>query len=68
VSGTFSLGHLVASRDEVDAVLARAVAAGAEPLGEPHDRPWGIYSAYFRDLDGHLWEVIHNPEMEQEAR
>ena len=68
VSGTFSLGHLVASRDEVDAVLARAVAAGAEPVGEPHDRPWGIYSAYFRDLDGHLWEVIHNPEMEQEAR
>jgi hypothetical protein len=28
---------------------------------EPHDRPWGIYSGYFRDLDGHLWEIIWNP-------
>ena len=26
-----------------------------------HERPWGIYSGYFRDLDGHLWEVIWNP-------
>jgi uncharacterized protein len=26
----------------------------------PHERPWGIYSGYFRDPDGHLWEVIWN--------
>jgi catechol 2,3-dioxygenase-like lactoylglutathione lyase family enzyme len=58
-SGEFSLGHLVASRTDVDALLARARAAGAT-VGEPHDRPWGIYSGYFRDPDGHLWEVIHN--------
>ena len=62
-SGAFSIGHLVRSRDEVDAVLRQAVAAGAGALGEPHDRPWGIYSAYFRDPDGHLWEVIWNPGM-----
>jgi catechol 2,3-dioxygenase-like lactoylglutathione lyase family enzyme len=60
-SGEFSIGHLVASREEVDGVLAQAVAAGAVSLGEPHDRPWGIYSAYFRDPDGHLWEIIWNP-------
>jgi len=24
------------------------------------DRPWGIYSGYFRDPDGHLWEIIWN--------
>jgi uncharacterized protein len=59
-SGEFSLGHIVASRDDVDALLARAEAAGA-PVTEVHDRPWGIYSGYFRDPDGHLWEVIHNP-------
>jgi predicted lactoylglutathione lyase len=29
----------------------------------PHDRPWGIYSGYFRDPDGHLWEIIWNPRM-----
>ena len=59
-SGEFSLGHLVASRAAVDALLSRAEAAGAA-VTAPHDRPWGIYSGYFRDLDGHLWEVIHNP-------
>jgi hypothetical protein len=63
-SGEFSLGHLVPSREAVDASLREAVAAGAEPLGEPHDRPWGIYSAYFRDPDGHLWEIIWNPSFD----
>ena len=59
-SGEFSLGHLVASRAAVDALLGRAEAAGAA-VRAPHDRPWGIYSGDFCDLDGHLWEVIHNP-------
>lgn len=59
-SGEFSLGHIVATRDEVDALLAKAKATGA-PVTAIRDRPWGIYSGYFRDLDGHLWEVIHNP-------
>jgi hypothetical protein len=59
-SGEFSLGHLVASRADVDALLAQAEAAGAT-VTEPHDRPWGIYSGYFRDPDGHLWEIIHHP-------
>lgn len=59
--GEFSLGHLVASREAVDAVLSQAEAAGATLTDRPHDRPWGIYSGYFRDPDGHLWEVIFNP-------
>ena len=62
-SGEFSLGHLVGSRDEVDAVLAVAEAAGATLTEQPHERPWGIYSGYFRDPDGHLWEVIWNPRL-----
>jgi uncharacterized protein len=45
----------------VDALLAKAKAAGATLTDEPHDRPWGIYSGFFRDLDGHLWEIIWNP-------
>jgi catechol 2,3-dioxygenase-like lactoylglutathione lyase family enzyme len=59
-SGEFSIGHLVATRQAVDALLARAQAAGATLTGPPYDRPWGIYSGYFRDLDGHLWEIIWN--------
>jgi catechol 2,3-dioxygenase-like lactoylglutathione lyase family enzyme len=58
----FSLGHAVESREEVDAVLARAQAAGARLTGGPRERPWGIYSGYFEDPDGHLWEVIWNAE------
>jgi catechol 2,3-dioxygenase-like lactoylglutathione lyase family enzyme len=63
-SGEFSIGHLVASKAEVDALLAQAEEAGASLTDEAHDRPWGIYSGYFRDPDGHLWEVIWNPRGE----
>jgi catechol 2,3-dioxygenase-like lactoylglutathione lyase family enzyme len=59
-SGEFSLGQLVEQRDQVDELLQRAEAAGAT-VTPAHDRPWGIYSGYFRDPDGHLWEVIWNP-------
>jgi uncharacterized protein len=63
-TGEFSIGHVVGSREAVDVLLARAEAAGAALTGEPHDRPWGIYSGYFRDPDGHLWEVVWNPELD----
>jgi uncharacterized protein len=59
--GEFSLGQLVRSRAEVDELIEKAEAAGAA-VTTPRERPWGIYSGYFRDLDGHLWEIIWNPE------
>ena len=62
-AGEFSIGHVVDSRADVDAVLADAKAAGATLLAEPRDRPWGIYSGYFQDPDGHLWEVLHSPAL-----
>lgn len=58
----FSLGYFVESQSAVDALIARAVAAGASRTEPPRRRPWGIYSGYFRDPDGHLWEVIWNPK------
>ena len=58
----FSIGHLVQSREEVDLLMKQALAAGATVTEEPYDRPWGIYSGYFRDPDGHLWEIIWNPQ------
>src|SRR5919106_5858270 len=63
-TGEFSIGHSVSSREDVDALLAEAEAAGETLAGVPHARPWGIYSGYFRDPDGHLWEVIWNPELD----
>lgn len=63
-TGEFSIGHAVASAAEVDALLAQAKAAGATLTNQPCDRPWGIYSGYFRDPDGHLWEVLWNPRLD----
>ena len=60
-SGEFSIGHAVAGRAEVDALIAQAEAAGATVTDLGHDRAWGIYSGYFQDPDGHLWEVAWNP-------
>lgn len=60
-STEFSIGYFAASRDEVDQLLKQAESAGATITDAPHERPWGIYSGYFKDLDDHLWEVIWNP-------
>jgi uncharacterized protein len=62
-TGEFSIGQAVSSKTEVDAVLTQAQLAGATLTDQAHDRPWGIYSGYFRDLDGHLWEVLWNPRL-----
>ena len=59
--GSFSIGQIVSSREEVDAVLAQAERAGGVITEPARERPWGIYSGYFRDLDGHLWEIIRSP-------
>ena len=56
-----TLAHNVATRDEVDAVLASARAAGADPVHEAVEREWGGYTGYFGDPDGYRWEIAHNP-------
>jgi hypothetical protein len=50
------LGFSVASDAEVDAVVARAEAAGAEVVSRPQRQPWG-YEGTFTDPDGHVWMV-----------
>ena len=57
----FALAHNVNSEAEVDAVITQAVEAGATLVKKPQKVFWGGYSGYFKDLDGHLWEVAHNP-------
>ncbi|WP_181296041.1 VOC family protein [Pseudomonas sp. Q2-TVG4-2] len=58
-----TLGHNVASKAEVDAVMAIADAAGAVIIKPAHDTFWGGYSGYFKDPDGHLWEIVWNPQL-----
>jgi uncharacterized protein len=59
-----SLGHVVGSRSEVDAIMRQAEEAGARITDPAHDRFWGGYSGYFQDPDGHLWEIAWNPAWE----
>jgi catechol 2,3-dioxygenase-like lactoylglutathione lyase family enzyme len=56
-----TLAHNVATRDEVDAVLATARDAGADPVHAAVARDWGGYTGYFGDPDGYRWEVAFNP-------
>ncbi|MGD9738823.1 MAG: VOC family protein [Bauldia sp.] len=56
-----ALAHNTRDRAEVDAVLTEAAAAGAVIAKPAAATPWGGYSGYFSDPDGHLWEVAHNP-------
>jgi uncharacterized protein len=57
----FSLGHIVGSKQDVDAVMQQAEQAGARVTDAASDRFWGGYSGYFQDPDGHLWEIAWNP-------
>ena len=56
------LAHNVRTPDEVDAVLAKAVSAGATIARPAARAAWGGYTGAFADPDGNVWEVAHNPD------
>ena len=56
-----ALAHNVGSREEVDDVIEQARRHGATITREPAETFYGGYAGVFRDLDGHAWEVAHNP-------
>jgi catechol 2,3-dioxygenase-like lactoylglutathione lyase family enzyme len=58
----FSIGHNVASEEEVDAVMEQAAKAGARIVKKAQKTFWGGYAGYFQDPDDHLWEVLFNPD------
>lgn len=59
---SFAIGHNVASPAAVDALMAQAQASGATIVKPAQDTFWGGYGGYFQDLDGHLWEIVFNPD------
>ncbi len=61
-STELTLGHNVDAKDEVDAIMEVARSARATIVKEAGTTSWGGYSGYFRDPDGHLWEIVWNPE------
>ena len=57
----FTLSHNVSSEEEVEQVMGQALAAGATLVKAAQKVFWGGYSGYFKDPDGHLWEIAYNP-------
>ena len=56
-----TLAYNAKSQEEVDAVLKEVASLGATIVKPAQRVFWGGYSGYFRDLDGHLFEVAFNP-------
>ncbi len=47
-----------ASREEIDEMVRKAVAAGGTTCNEPQDHGF-MYGHGFQDLDGHIWELVY---------
>ena len=58
-----TIGHNIVNKKEVDEVMEMAKKAGAEIVKPASETFWGGYAGYFKDLDGHLWEVVYNPAL-----
>ncbi|MGV3639372.1 MAG: VOC family protein [Adhaeribacter sp.] len=64
-SAGFIISHFASGKAEVDAILKRALAAGATRATEPREQAWG-YTVNFADPDGHQWEITWNPDYNPE--
>jgi predicted lactoylglutathione lyase len=62
--GGIVLAHNVRSRDEVDSILREAATAGGTVTRPAAETFYGGYAGCFRDPDGHVWEISHNPSFE----
>nr|WP_162304841.1 VOC family protein [Sphingobacterium olei] len=53
----------MSSRQEVIEVMDLVESIGATIIKPPQETFWGGFAGYFIDIDGHLWEVVYNPEL-----
>lgn len=56
-----TISHNTKSEKEVDDILEKVVKLGATVVKPAQKAYWGGYSGYFKDLDGHLFEIAYNP-------
>ena len=56
-----AIAHNLGSREEVDTLVGQLSSHGARVLRQGQAQPWGGYTAYVADPDGHVWEIAHNP-------
>lgn len=62
-STAVTIGHNVIRRQEVDEIIDKAQRAGARIIKPPQETFYGGYAGFFCDPDGHLWEIVWNPQM-----
>jgi catechol 2,3-dioxygenase-like lactoylglutathione lyase family enzyme len=63
-----SLAYNTQSEKEVDEIIEKVKGLGAEIVKQPQKVFWGGYSSYFKDPDGHLFEVAYNPFFEMDEK
>ena len=56
-----TISYNAKSEQEVDDILKQVAELGGTIIKPAQKVFWGGYSGYFKDLDGHLFEVAHNP-------
>lgn len=61
-----AMSHNVDHPDRIPAILERVAAAGGRVCAPMGPTPWGGVRAWFEDLDGHRWEVVHNPKLSRD--
>ena len=59
----FTIGHNVMHKEDVAAVMDAARRGGAEIVKPAQETVYGGDAGYFRDPDGHLWEIVWNPQL-----
>ena len=57
LNGSFELAIDLPKFEDVDKEFARVVGAGATPVYEPRDEPWGMRSSMVADPEGNLIEI-----------
>ena len=57
LNGTFELAIDLPFFEDVDKEFARVTEAGATPVYEPRDEPWGMRSSMVADPEGNLIEI-----------
>ena len=60
--GGGATAFLTTFTDDVDALHANLVERGIPFFQRPEDQPWGMRPAYFKDPDGHVWEIAQRIE------
>ena len=55
--GSGATAFLTSFTDHVDALHANLVERGVQFFQGPANQPWGVRTAYFKDPDGHVWEI-----------